>query len=101
MPSEDNSVRALSESLRFAAESETARANLLTDREDQRQVRQHVEHLEDQAEDYRRRYAEADDPTSRQARFYLEAEQRIMSRIAAMEENALSTPTRNNTTPRT
>jgi hypothetical protein len=70
-------------------------------REDQRSVRRCLDELEDQAREYRRRYAETDDQDSRKARFYLEEEQRIMVKIASMEESTLATPTRQNTTPRT
>jgi hypothetical protein len=116
-PSAD--IRALSESLRYATESENNRARLIAEkedqrlarrrleqledlaREDQRSVRRRLDELEDQAREYRRRYAETDDQDSRKARFYLEEEQRIMLRIASMGESTIATPTRQNTTPRT
>jgi hypothetical protein len=97
---QSDDIVALSESLRFVAESESARAELLANREDVRYIRRHVDALHDQARDYRRMYAETDDPNSSRARFYQDELQRITFEITTIQQE-VRTPTRQNTTPRT
>jgi hypothetical protein len=54
-----------------------------------------------QARNYRRMYAESEDPTSSLARFYQEEEQVMRSQVASLQEQLIATPVRQNTTPRT
>jgi hypothetical protein len=96
---QSDDIVALSESLRFVAESERARAVLLADREDVRYVRRRADALQDQAREYRRMYAETDDPDSSRAKFYQDELKRIELEIATIQQE-VRTPTRQNTTPR-
>jgi phage host-nuclease inhibitor protein Gam len=50
--------------------------------------------LQDQARNYRRMYAEADDPRSARARFYHEEAQEIASEVASLQEQLIATPPR-------
>ena len=87
-PSQD--IFVLSESIRFHARAE-----------DGRQVRRRIAELQDQARNYRRMFAESDDPNSARARFYQDEVQQITEEIASLEEPLIATPTSQNTTPRT
>lgn len=82
-------IVALSQSIRFLAEAE-----------DIRQVRQRIADLQDQARNYRRMHAEADDLNSARARFYHDEAQEISFEVAKLQENLIATPPRHNTTPR-
>ena len=83
-------IVALSQSIRFLAQSE-----------DVRQVRRRIGELQDQARNYRRMYAEDDDPSSARARFYHDEAQAIALEVASLQEQLITTPPRHNTTPRT
>lgn len=83
-------VVALSQSIRFLAQSE-----------DVRQVRRRIGELQDQARNYRRMYAEDDDPSSARARFYHDEAQAIALEVASLQEQLITTPPRHNTIPRT
>lgn len=87
-PSQD--ISDLSESIRFHARAE-----------DGRQVRRRIAELQDQARNYRRMYAESDDPNSARARFYQDEVEQIMHEIASLEEPLIATPISRNGTPRT
>ena len=80
----------LSQSIRFVSKAE-----------DDRQVRRRIAELQDQARNYRRMYAESDDPNSARARFYQEEVEQITHEIASLEEPLIATPISRNGTPRT
>jgi hypothetical protein len=80
----------LSQSIRFVSKAE-----------DDRQVRRRIAELQDQARNYRRMYAESDDPNSARARFYQDEVEQITHEIASLEEPILRTPISQNRTPRT
>ena len=80
----------LSQSIRFVSKAE-----------DDRQVRRRIAELQDQARNYRRMYAESDDPNSARARFYQDEVEQITHEIASLEEPLIATPISRNGTPRT
>ena len=110
-------IKALSDSIRLLAKSETHcahlmvesadrrtasenhRAHLQEDGENSQHIRQRIGDLQDSARKYRKMYAEADDTSSRRALFYHEEEQRITSEIAALLDTLTATPRRKNITP--
>ena len=94
-------IYVLSQSILVLAQSEDAREGRRQIAEDVRQVRRRITELQDQARNYRRLYAEDDDPSSARARFYQDEAEEIASEVASLQEQLITTPPRNNTTPRT
>jgi hypothetical protein len=80
----------LSQSIRFVSKAE-----------DDRQVRRCTAEIQDQARNYRRIYAESDDPNIAWARFYQDKVEQIAHKIASFEEPFIATPISQNGTPRT
>jgi hypothetical protein len=89
-PSRQGDIFDLSQSIRFVAKTE-----------DDRQVRRRIAELQDQARNYRRMFAESDDPNSARARFYQDEVEQIAQEIASLQEPLITTPISRNATPRT
>jgi hypothetical protein len=89
-PSPQGDIFDLSQSIRFVAKAD-----------DDRQVRRRVAELQDQARNFRRMFAESDDPNSARARFYQDEVEQIAYEIASLQESLIATPISRNATPRT
>ena len=103
-------ILTLSRSIQKLNESETVRSNMVQTHEDARMrareeaentrsTRRRIDNLEDQARDFRRKFAESEDILSRSAIFYREEAERLMDEITLLKQSLLGTPMQNNRTP--